>query len=89
MMEMQEFTVQEDIHFASTVVVGGTYRHYKGNEYKVLAISASADDQSLWVVYECLYKNPVRQVWHRRLEEFTEIGTWVAGQAPCPRFRRI
>lgn len=54
-----------------TVEIGGIYKHYKGNLYKVLDIAKSSDDLADYVFYECLYANSLGQKWIRSLQEFT------------------
>ena len=44
------------------------YRHFKGNEYQVLAIAKSADDLREMVVYEGLYEP--YEIYVRDLKEF-------------------
>lgn len=70
----------------AALVVGGTYEHYKGKLYKVLYVSRNVDDLSWWVVYEALYDNKVSKIWHRKLEDFLEVGVWQEGMAPRGRF---
>ena len=45
------------------VEVGATYRHYKGNQYKVLALAKHSETLEDMVVYVALYGNG--QVWVR------------------------
>lgn len=66
--------------------IGGIYKHYKNKLYKVHSISKNADDLSLWVVYEALYENELSKIWHRKLEDFLEVGVWIEGQPAMPRF---
>ena len=69
--------------------IGGIYKHYKNKLYKVHMLSRSADDLSWWVVYETLYENELSKIWHRKLEDFLEIGVWIEGQPATPRFTLI
>ncbi|MFH1145906.1 MAG: DUF1653 domain-containing protein [bacterium] len=65
----------------------GTYRHYKGNLYKVIAIAKHSETLEDMVVYETLYDNPVSKLWVRPLTMFTgEVE--VNGQKQ-PRFTLI
>lgn len=66
--------------------IGGIYKHYKGNLYKVLMLSKNTDDLSWWVVYQCLYDNELSTIWHRKLEDFFAVGNWIEGQPTMPRF---
>ena len=70
----------------ASLVIGGIYEHYKGKLYKVLMVSKNVDDLSWWVVYESLYDNPVSKIWHRKLEDFLEVGIWHEGKAARQRF---
>jgi hypothetical protein len=70
----------------ATIVVGGTYEHYKGKLHKILYVSRNVDDLSWWVVYESLYDNKVSKIWHRKLEDFLEVGVWQEGMKARPRF---
>ena len=63
---------QESDDLVSVVKVGDIYQHYRGDKYKVLAVSRHSEDLSWYVVYEALYDNPVSQVWHRPLDMFLE-----------------
>jgi hypothetical protein len=74
---------------SALVKIGGIYKHYKGNEYKVLMLSRSCDDLSWWVVYQTLYENDISQIWHRKLEDFLSIETWPGHTIPTPRFALI
>ena len=69
--------------------IGGIYKHYKGPLYKVLMLSKSTDDLSWWVVYQALYDNALSTIWHRKLEDFLQVGTWVEGEAPIARFTLV
>lgn len=52
--------------------VGSSYRHYKGNLYKVLSIAKHSETLEEMVVYECLYDNPDGKIWVRPLKMFLE-----------------
>ena len=69
------------------VVVGGTYRHYKGNLYYVLAIGKDSETLEDVVVYIPLYEPNLSSVWVRPLAMFTE-DVVVEGKAQ-PRFKQI
>lgn len=71
------------------IKIGGIYKHYKNKVYKVHLLSKSADDLSWWVVYEALYENELSKIWHRRLEDFLEVGVWIEGQPAIPRFALV
>ena len=51
--------------------VGAFYKHFKGMEYRILAVNARSSDQEdnkPYVVYEALYGD--HSVWIRPTEEF-------------------
>lgn len=52
------------------IVVGSIYRHYKGNEYKVLNIARHSENLELMVVYKALKDDG--DIWVRPLEMFQE-----------------
>lgn len=60
----------------------GSYRHYKGNDYKVMGVAKHSETGEDLVVYRPLYGE--RGLWVRPLSMFIEQvdvdGTWV------PRF---
>jgi len=41
------------------------YRHYKNKDYRYLGTAKHSEDLSDYVIYECLYKNEVSQIWIR------------------------
>lgn len=51
------------------VIVGKTYRHFKGKEYKVLCIALDSDNNDEVVVYEALYGRHL--IWTMPYELFT------------------
>lgn len=51
----------------------GRYRHFKGNEYEVIAIARHSEDESAMVVYRALYGDG--GVWVRPAEMWSEIIT--------------
>ena len=53
----------------------GTYKHYKGKHYEVIAIANHSETLEKMVVYKALEANkefPKGQVWVRPLEMFCE-----------------
>jgi len=71
----------------SNTIVLGRYRHYKGNEYRVLGIAKHSETLEPLVIYEALYENPEGKLWIRSLEMFIET-VEVDGKR-IPRFEYI
>lgn len=63
----------------------GRYRHYKGNEYRVVGLARHSETLEALVVYEPLYGE--RGLWVRPAAMFT--GTIELGGRRVPRFERI
>lgn len=63
----------------------GLYRHYKGNEYRVLGLARHSETLEPLVVYRALYGE--RGLWTRPQPMFVETVTH-AGKT-VPRFRFI
>ncbi|HVZ66382.1 MAG TPA: DUF1653 domain-containing protein [Lacunisphaera sp.] len=63
----------------------GLYRHYKGNDYRVLGLARHSETLDPLVVYQALYGE--RGLWVRPAAMFTET-VEVAGRR-VPRFARI
>jgi len=53
-----------------------TYRHYKGNLYKVVALALHSNDDEWMVVYEPMYKSPAAKLFTRPLKEWSEVVEW-------------
>lgn len=64
----------------------GRYRHYKGNEYRVLGIARHSETLEPLVLYQALYGDTAA-LWIRPQPMFVEAVT-VAG-ATLPRFKWI
>jgi len=62
----------------------GLYRHYKGNDYRVLHLARHSETREALVVYQALYGD--RGIWVRPAAMFVETVT-IAGR-PQPRFAR-
>lgn len=52
------------------ILIGGIYRHYKGNNYKLLAIAKHSETLEKMAVYQALYAD--RGIWVRPLAMFNE-----------------
>lgn len=52
------------------LVIGGRYRHFKGNEYRVLAVAKHSETLEEYVVYQALYGEG--GVWVRPKAMFLE-----------------
>lgn len=48
----------------------GLYRHYKGNNYRVIGVATHSEDESKLVVYRPMYGE--QDLWVRPLDMFTE-----------------
>ncbi len=67
------------------IVKGGTYRHYKGNDYLVLDIARHSETLEMMVVYKALYGDG--DVWVRPMCMWNE--TVVHNGESVPRFKYI
>jgi len=65
--------------------ITGKYRHYKGNEYEVIAIGLHTETEEKMVVYKGLYEP--YQVWIRPYAMFFE--TVVVDGIEMPRFQKL
>lgn len=54
-----------------TIIVGKTYRHFKGNEYKVICIALDSETKEEVVVYEALYGKHL--IWTRPYDMFNSL----------------
>ena len=55
---------------SESLIIGGIYRHFKGNLYKVLHIAKHSETEALMVVYQKLYGD--HDIWVRPLEMFLD-----------------
>lgn len=53
------------------LIIGGTYRHFKGNHYKVLAIAKHSETEEQMVVYQKLYGE--QDIWVRPYDMFIDM----------------
>ncbi len=63
----------------------GRYRHYKGNDYRVLGLARHSESLEPLVVYQALYGD--RGLWVRPAAMFAETVT-IAGRT-VPRFTYV
>lgn len=69
---------------AESVVIGGTYEHYKGLRYKIIGLARHSESLEEMVVYQALYgKN---DIWVRPLGIFLEDITFEGRSLPRFRF---
>ncbi|MET0378125.1 MAG: DUF1653 domain-containing protein [Spongiibacteraceae bacterium] len=64
----------------------GIYRHYKGNEYHVIAVARHSESGEDHVVYRALYGE--RGLWIRPLVMFTETVEREDGTLPRFEYQR-
>ena len=50
----------------------GIYKHYKGDEYRVIGVGKHSETLEDLVFYEALYDNEMSELWARPLEMFRE-----------------
>jgi hypothetical protein len=70
--------------------IDAVYRHYKGNSYRVIALSRHSETHEIHVVYQGLYDSPQfgdHAVWVRPLSLFMD--TVLINGIPMPRFSRV
>ena len=67
------------------VAIGRRYRHFKGNEYEVIAVARHSETLEPLVIYRALYGEG--DVWARPLAEFTDTVT--RDGVTRPRFEEI
>ena len=68
------------------LVEGGTYRHYKGNLYKVLHLARHSETEELLVISQALYGD--YGIWARPLDMFVEDVLLPDG-TEVPRFQLV
>jgi hypothetical protein len=62
----------------------GRYRHYKGNEYRVIGLARHSETEEVLVVYQALYGE--RGLWVRPAAMWIETVNPKPGDKPVPRF---
>lgn len=68
------------------IVIGGIYRHYKGNKYQVLYSAKHTETGEDLIIYTRLY-DPTKQVWARPSSMWNE--TVVKDGKTVKRFERM
>ena len=48
----------------------GRYRHFRGNEYNVVAVAKHSETLEDFIVYEALYDNKTSKIWVRPVSMF-------------------
>ena len=66
-------------------LIPGKYRHFKGNEYELIAVATHSETMEPMVVYRALYGE--RGIWVRPLSMWTELVE--RDDYSGPRFRYI
>ncbi len=54
------------------IVIGGVYKHFKGDHYQVLTVALDSETLEELVIYTALYYKPEKEtrVWSRPLSDF-------------------
>lgn len=55
---------------------GETYRHYKGDLYKIVLLAEHSNDNEWMVVYEPMYEHPDAPYFTRPLRQWDEMVEW-------------
>jgi hypothetical protein len=53
-------------------ITPGIYRHFKGQEYRVIGTAKHSETLEEFVVYEALYENELGKLWVRPAAMFVE-----------------
>lgn len=54
------------------LIKNGIYRHYKGQNYRLLDIVRHSETEEELVLYETLYENELSKLWVRPVKMFIE-----------------
>ena len=65
----------------------GTYRHYKGDLYRVCELALHSDDEEWMVVYEAMYEKPDAHLFTLPLSKWSEVVEW--NNEKINRFQKI
>lgn len=63
--------------------VGEMYRHYKGDQYRVVNLALHSNDEEWMVIYEPLYENADAPLFTRPLREWGEQIRWEGKTTRC------
>lgn len=61
----------ESLDDSGGIIIGGIYRHYKGNKYQVLYAAKHTETGEDLIIYTRLY-DPTKQVWARPASMWNE-----------------
>lgn len=53
------------------ILINRRYKHFKGNEYKVICIAKDSETEESFVVYQALYGN--HEIWIRSYDMFNSF----------------
>lgn len=65
----------------------GLYEHYKGKQYKVIALAKHSETLEIMVVYEAMYQPEGSNLWVRPLSMFNE--SVIVQNQSVPRFKKL
>lgn len=68
---MEGKTMNEELNEMNHDIKPGRYRHYKGNEYRVLYLAKHSETLELMVVYQALYGD--HEIWVRPASMWNEL----------------
>lgn len=80
-------SLNKDKSLINQINTNDVWQHYKGKQYRIIALACHPEELTLYVVYEALYNNPVSQIWHRPMEMF--LGTLEIDGTIVPRFVHV
>lgn len=74
------------------LIIGGIYKHYKGNLYQLLHLGKLEENLSDVVIYQALYESKEfgkNAVWVRKKENFLEDVVFNGEKVPRFKFLKI
>ena len=66
---------------------GEVYRHYKGDQYRVVLLAEHSNDAEWMVVYEAMYEHPDAPYFTRPLREWDQMIEWEGSRVQ--RFTKV